>query len=167
VTAVLRPLQARIRGQLVVYRTDSGKEVRNRRLSFPSIFYNSVYNSNLQLRDTTTTTTTDYRGRPAYHDYYYHYYYRHYRGRLRLQSQELREVSLQESLILYKEYQLPSTLSSSYYSYQTQYLSAWTIEPIVPLLLVKCNCCHSHVTRVIIRTFILYCLFYSLLVIQV
>jgi hypothetical protein len=75
VNAVLRPLQARIRGQLVVYRTVSDQEVRNRRLSPPLIFYNSVYNSNLQLRDitTTTTTTTDYRGRSAYHA---HYYYR-------------------------------------------------------------------------------------------
>jgi hypothetical protein len=35
-----------------------GRRSENRRLSFPAIFYNSVYNSKLQLRDTTTTTTT-------------------------------------------------------------------------------------------------------------
>jgi hypothetical protein len=62
----------RIRGQLVVYRTDSGQEVRNRRFSFPSIFYNS----SLQLRE-TTTTITNYRGRSAYHYYYFYYYYCH------------------------------------------------------------------------------------------
>ncbi len=52
-TAVLRPLQAQIRGELVVYRTDSEQEVRNRRLSYSPILYNSVYNSNLQLQSTT------------------------------------------------------------------------------------------------------------------
>jgi hypothetical protein len=139
VTAVLRPLQAWFRGQLVVYRTDSEQEVRNRRLSLPPILYNSVYNSqpqlSLQLQDiTTTTTTTDYCGRSAYHVYYY---FRHYPGRLHLQSQELREVSFQESLILCKEYQLPSTPSLSYYSYWIQYHSVWILEPIAPLLLVK------------------------------
>ncbi len=108
-TSVLRPQQARIKGQLVVYRTDSGQEVRNRRVSFPLIFYNS----NLQPRD--TTTTTDYLGRSGHYYYYYYYdyyyyYYRRYRGHLRLQNQELREVSFQESIILYKEYQLPATL---------------------------------------------------------
>jgi hypothetical protein len=104
VTAVLRPQQARIGGQLVVYRTNSGQEVRNRRFSFPSIFCNF----RLLLRDTaTTTTTTDYHGRSAY--YYFYYYYRPYRGRLRLQSQELPEVSFQEPIIPYKEYQLALT----------------------------------------------------------
>jgi hypothetical protein len=103
VTAVLRPQQARIRGQLVVYRTDSGQEVRNRRFFSPPI----LYNSRLPLQDTataTTTATTDYWRRS---DYYY--YYRLYRGRLCLQSQELREVSFQELIILYKEYQPPPT----------------------------------------------------------
>jgi hypothetical protein len=38
---------------------------------------------------------------------------------------------------LYKEYQLPSTPSSSYYSNWTQYHSAWILEPIGPLRLVK------------------------------
>jgi hypothetical protein len=81
------------------------------------IFYNSVYNLNLQPQD----TTTDYRGKLAYHyyndypgryAYHYYYYYCLYRGRLRLQSQELQEVSFQEFIILYKEYQLPPTPSS-------------------------------------------------------
>jgi hypothetical protein len=66
VTAVLRPQQARIRGQLVVYRTDSGQEVRNRRFSLPPIFYNSICSLNLQLQDTTII----YCGRPAYYYYY-------------------------------------------------------------------------------------------------
>jgi hypothetical protein len=64
-----------MRGQLVVFRSDSEQEVRNRRLSPPPIFYNSVYNSNLQLQDiitTTTATTTDYHRRSAYHAYYYY-----------------------------------------------------------------------------------------------
>jgi hypothetical protein len=54
VTAVLRPQQARIRGQLVAYRTDSGQEAQNRRFSFHPILYNFC----LLLRDTTTTATT-------------------------------------------------------------------------------------------------------------
>ncbi len=65
VTTVLRPLQARFRGQLVVYRTDSEQEVRNRRLSLPPIFYNSVYNSRRQLRLQLQSTT------PRYYYYYY------------------------------------------------------------------------------------------------
>jgi hypothetical protein len=58
-----------------------------------------IYNSDILLH--STEPTTNYRGRSAYHVYYY-YYYRRYRGRLRLQSQELREVSFRESLILHK-----------------------------------------------------------------
>ncbi len=54
VTAVLRPLQARIRGQLVVYRTDSEQEVQNRRLS-PDILQLL-----LQLPPTTPSTTPIY-----------------------------------------------------------------------------------------------------------
>jgi hypothetical protein len=49
VTAVLRPLQARIRGQLLVYRADSKQEVLNRRLSLSPIFNNSIYNSHRKL----------------------------------------------------------------------------------------------------------------------
>jgi hypothetical protein len=71
VTAVLRPLQARIRGQLVVYRTDSGQEVRKQEIlqrnsTTPST--TPIYNSEIQLLTlppitaedppTTTTTTT-------------------------------------------------------------------------------------------------------------
>jgi hypothetical protein len=82
VTAVLRPQQARIRGQLVVYRTDSGQEVRNRRFSSALIFYNF----RLLLRDTTTTTTTtDYRQNHYYY-YYYYYYYCLYQGRLNFRA---------------------------------------------------------------------------------
>jgi hypothetical protein len=62
VTAVLRLLQAWIRGQLVVYRTDTEQEVRNRRLSLLPIFYNSCQQLCLQLQYTTLT-------------YYYYYYY--------------------------------------------------------------------------------------------
>ncbi len=65
VTAVLKPLQAQIRGQLVIYRTDSEQEVQNRRLSFSPILYNSVYYSHrqlrLQLQSTTPITTPLYR----------------------------------------------------------------------------------------------------------
>jgi hypothetical protein len=70
-TVVLRPLQARIRGQLVVYRTDSGQEVRNRRFSFPrhsaTPSTTPIYNSEIPLlllllpitgKDPPTTTTT-------------------------------------------------------------------------------------------------------------
>jgi hypothetical protein len=64
VTAVLRPLQARIRGQSVVYWTDSEQEVQNRRFSPSSIFYNSFYNSLRQLRLQLQSTT------PRYYYYY-------------------------------------------------------------------------------------------------
>jgi hypothetical protein len=64
VTAVLRPLQAWLRGQLVVHRTDSKQEVRNRRLSFFPILYNSVYNSRWQLRLRLQSTTPIYYSAP-------------------------------------------------------------------------------------------------------
>ncbi len=68
VIAVLRPPQARIRGQLIVYRTDSEQEQE----TLPSSDAlcttlsttpagNSVYNSNLQLRYTTTHYRAYYR----------------------------------------------------------------------------------------------------------
>ncbi len=128
VTAVLRPLQAQNGWQLVVYRTDSEQEVQKQetlpssdilqlRLQLPPKTPSAtpVYNS-WNITTTTTTTATYFRGRSAYHVYYY---YRHYRGHLRLQSQELWEVSFQEPLILYKENQLPSTPSLLYYGYWT------------------------------------------------
>jgi hypothetical protein len=59
-----------------------------------------IYNPDMLLR--STEPTTDYRGTSAYHVYYCYCYYRRYRGRPCLQSQELREVSFQELLILYK-----------------------------------------------------------------
>jgi hypothetical protein len=116
VTTVLRPLQAKVRVHLVVHRTDSEQEVQSRRLSPPSDILQlrlrhqsttSIYYPALQSLlpisaedpPTTTAITTDYRGRSAYHVYYY---YRRYRGCLHLQSQELREVSFQELLILYE-----------------------------------------------------------------
>ncbi len=105
VTAVLRPLQARIRGQLVIYRTDSQQEVRKQETLPSSDILQLLLRLLLQLQSTTPR-------------YYYHYYcyYRlprkiclprllllpPYRSHLRLQSQELREVSFQKSLILYK-----------------------------------------------------------------
>ncbi len=68
VTAVLRPLQAWIRRQLVVYRTDSEQEVLSRRLPFSPMFYNSVYNSRQQLRlqlpPTAPSTTLIYYSAP-------------------------------------------------------------------------------------------------------
>jgi hypothetical protein len=114
-TAVLRPLQAQIRGQLVVYRTDSEQEVQKQE----TLLLSDTLQLRLQLLPTTPFTaptynsdilpcssepTTDYRGRSAYHVYYYYYCYYHccYRDRLCLQSQELREVSFQELLIFYK-----------------------------------------------------------------
>jgi hypothetical protein len=90
----------------------------NRRLSlFPDTLQlplttlpmTSIYNSSLLLY--STEPTTDYRGRSAYQvNYYYYYYYRSYQGHLRLQSQELREVSFRELLILYKNTSLPQSL---------------------------------------------------------
>jgi hypothetical protein len=62
-----------------------------------------IYNSDILL--CSTEPTTHYCRRSAYQ--VYHYYYRHYRGRLRLQSQELQELSFQESLILYKNTSFP------------------------------------------------------------
>jgi hypothetical protein len=66
---------------------------------FPVYNTTPMYNSDILLR--STEPTTDYRGRFAYH-VYYNYYSRRYRGHLCLQSQELREVSFQELLVLYK-----------------------------------------------------------------
>ncbi len=77
-TAVQRPQQARTRGQLVNYRTESGQEVQNRGTSFRLL---------LLLPNTAEdppTTTTEYPGRSAY--YYYYYYYLHYQDTLHLQS---------------------------------------------------------------------------------
>ncbi len=55
-TAVPRLQQARTRGQLVVYRTDSEQE--------------SLLQPTTTAEDPPTTTTTEYRGRSAYHYYY-------------------------------------------------------------------------------------------------
>jgi hypothetical protein len=63
VTTVLRLQQARTRGQLVNYRTDSGQEVRNRRTSLLLLLTNTA-------EVPPTTTTTKYRGRSAYYYYY-------------------------------------------------------------------------------------------------
>ncbi len=111
----LRPLWAWNRGQLVVHRTDSKQEVRNRRLCLlPDTLQlppttpptTPIYNFSLLLR--STEPTIDYRGGSAYQVNYY--YYHRYWGRLRLQSRELREVSFWELLILYKNASLPQPL---------------------------------------------------------
>jgi hypothetical protein len=121
VTTVLRPQQARTRGQLVVQdwlRTEGLKQE-----NLPHLILHNFQLLLLLLllpitaEDpliTTTTTTTDYHGRSAY---YYYYCYYHYWDSLRLQSQELREVSFQEFIILYKEYQLPPAPPSLYRCY--------------------------------------------------
>ncbi len=65
-----------------------------------------IYNFSLLL--CSTEPTTDYRGGSAYQVHYY--YFRRYRGHLRLQSRELREVPFRELLILYKNARLPQPL---------------------------------------------------------
>jgi hypothetical protein len=69
VTAVPRPQRARTRGQLVVYRTDSGQEVQDRRISSHLLLLLLLLSI---TGENPPNTTTYYRGRSAY--YYYRYY---------------------------------------------------------------------------------------------
>ncbi len=93
------PQQARTRGQLVVYRTDSEQES----LLLLLLPWKFAYHYYYYRGRSAYQTYYYYRGRSAYH---YHYYLR-YQDNLHLQSQKPREVSFQELIILYKENPLP------------------------------------------------------------
>ncbi len=111
VTAVPRPQQARTRGQLVVYRTDSGQEARNRRTSSLLLLPRKIRLPLLLLNtaeDPPTTITTKCLGRSAFFYFFNSFYhYLCYGYNLHLQNWKLQEVSFQELIISYKEYPLP------------------------------------------------------------